>query len=162
MNRFWLGAAEGLTATVAMTVLMKTWRARLPRRQRYALPPRQIATETLQKANAVKHLDPAQRTIVANVAHYTYGAAAAVGYELLFGRRRSALGPSLGFGLALWAIGYLGWLPLLNYRAAATREPRGRSLMMIAAHLLWSFVVGRFHNAALNHDSAEARARRRR
>ena len=47
-----------------------------------------------------------------------------------------------GYGLALWAASYLGWLPATGLYRPATREPLARNALIIAAHLLWGATLG--------------------
>jgi len=46
-------------------------------------------------------------------------------------------GTGAGYGVAVWALSYLGWIPALNVLKPATQHPPRRDLLMIAAHLVW-------------------------
>jgi len=50
-------------------------------------------------------------------------------------RRSAAAGAS--FGVGVWAASYLGWIPAVGLLAPATRHPRHRSALMLAAHVVW-------------------------
>ena len=55
------------------------------------------------------------------------------------------LGPiasGVGYGLAVWAGSYLGFLPALGLHPPATRESPGRNVMNIGAHLVWGATLG--------------------
>jgi hypothetical protein len=52
------------------------------------------------------------------------------------------------FGLALWAAGYMGWVPALGFSPAAHRESPPRNGLMISAHVVWGATVGLLVSAA--------------
>lgn len=41
------------------------------------------------------------------------------------------------FGLGVWAASYLGWVPVLGLRPAATKVSSARNAQMILAHVAW-------------------------
>jgi hypothetical protein len=131
-TRLLLGALAGLTATAAMTSVMNRLHARLPARERYPLPPREIT--------AIVTGQPPERprgatADLALAAHFAFGGAVGALGALL----RTPAGPMAGAlgGLAVWAVSYFGWVPLFGIlRPAATHPPR-RTALMIAAHLVW-------------------------
>jgi hypothetical protein len=46
------------------------------------------------------------------------------------------------FGLAVWTVSYLGWLPLLfGLLSSATQHPSCRNALMIVAHLVWGTTI---------------------
>lgn len=46
------------------------------------------------------------------------------------------------FGIGVWLVSYLGWLPAANILPPATREPAARNILMILSHLVWGSVIG--------------------
>jgi uncharacterized membrane protein YagU involved in acid resistance len=77
------------------------------------------------------------------LAHFGYGSTAGIGYA--FTMRAVPAPPlirGLGFGLALWAFSYLGWLPSAGILRRATTYSRGRILTLIASHLVWGATAG--------------------
>ena len=46
------------------------------------------------------------------------------------------------FGLVVWGVSYLGWMPAAKFPTAASEEPARRNLLMIVAHLIWGAVTG--------------------
>lgn len=131
MQRLVFGALSGLTATMAMTAAMRGFWPLLPKQERYPLPPREItgrvvssASESRQRLNTV-------------LAHFGFGALAGVVFGL-FPRRPGAL----PYGLAVWAVSYLGWIPAFGILAPAYRHPPRRNLLMIAAHMVWGTALG--------------------
>ncbi|MCV0397777.1 MAG: DUF1440 domain-containing protein [Rhizobiaceae bacterium] len=125
MNRLVNGAIAGFCATMAMTMAMRVLAQRLAYRDRYPLPPREITQDVLE---------PGEQRMAALtlLAHFGFGAFAGTLYELLSRRI-----PGLLFGPLVWAVSYLGWVPLSRILTPATRHPAERNLLMIAVHLVW-------------------------
>lgn len=140
------GAFAGILATIPMTVFMGAAHYLLPKRQRYSLPPRII---TLQAAEKVGLKDVIEEepvfTLTTGAAHFGYGADGGILYALL--ARRIPL-PTLArgflFGLAFWAIGYLGWLPAAELLRPATEHPKQRTLLMILSNALYGIFTAIF------------------
>jgi hypothetical protein len=110
-----LGAVAGLGATVPMTAAMEALFRVLPKRERYPLPPRQIAMTLAENAGVKEHLNEPARTALTLAAHFGYGAATGSIYAPL---ARNYDWPSTSggacFGLAVWGASYLGLLPMLG------------------------------------------------
>jgi hypothetical protein len=47
-----------------------------------------------------------------------------------------------GFGVAVWAGSYLGWLPAAGILSPATEHPPRRNALMIASHVVWGATAG--------------------
>jgi uncharacterized membrane protein YagU involved in acid resistance len=136
--RFILGSICGVVATGPMSVAMVLLHRRLPVRERYPLPPREITTRILAHFAKPKEIDQSTRSAVTWLAHFSYGAAAGAVYaeaERHIPGRAVVRGPF--FGLLLWAVSYLGLLPSLRILTPATEHPLKRSALMIVAHLIW-------------------------
>jgi hypothetical protein len=144
MNRILLGAVAGLAATAPMTLAMKLMHEQLPREERYPLPPRQVTEGVAEKAGVNEHLDEEGREAATWASHFAYGTACGALYGALSGGRAGSH-PALagvGFGLAVWAVSYLGWLPAAGIIAPATDHPARRNALMIAAHVVWGATTG--------------------
>ena len=144
MNRILLGALAGLAATAPMTLAMKLMHEQLPREEQYPLPPRQVAEGLAEKAGVNQHLDEESREAATWVSHFAYGTACGALYGALSGGRvdeRPVLA-GVGFGLAVWAGSYLGWLPAAGVISPATEHPARRNALMIAAHAVWGATTG--------------------
>lgn len=144
MNRILLGAVAGLVATAPMTLAMKLMHEQLPREERYPLPPRQVTEGMAEKAGVNEQLDEEGREAATWASHFAYGAACGALYGALSGERadgRPALA-GVGFGVAVWAASYLGWLPAAGIIAPATDHPARRNALMIAAHVVWGATTG--------------------
>ena len=134
LSRVVRGALAGLVATAAMSVVMvASERAGVMLGQ----PPRKIVDRLIPS------LGHDGTDVVALVSHGVYGAAAGSVLAPLIGRTRAA--PLLGAvsGLALWALGYEGWVPAMRVLPPAHRDQPGRVATMIAAHLVYGAVLGR-------------------
>src|SRR5437868_417327 len=106
------GAVAGCVATGPMTWAMELLHRRLPRHERYPLPPRQIAMRAAGAAGVKHRLNEPERLAVTLLSHFGMGTTAGALCGLL-GRRLPLPGPvaGAGFGLAVWAGNYLGLLP---------------------------------------------------
>ena len=144
MNRILSGALAGLAATAPMTAAMKLMHERLPPDEQYPLPPREVAEGLAEKVGVVEELDERERVAATWASHFAYGAACGALYGALSGRGadgRPALA-GVGFGLAVWGVSYLGWLPAAGILAPATQHPARRNALMIAAHVVWGATTG--------------------
>ena len=144
MNRILLGALAGLAATAPMTLAMKLMHEQLPREEQYPLPPRQVTEGVAEKVGVNQDLDEGEREAATWASHFAYGAACGALYGALSGERvdRRPVLAGVGFGVAVWAGSYLGWLPAAGIIAPATEHPARRNALMIAAHVVWGATAG--------------------
>ena len=166
MNRILLGALAGLAATGPMTLAMKLMHEQLPSEERYPLPPRQVTEGLAEKAGVNEELGEEERRAATWASHFGYGAACGALYGALAGGRLDAnpVLAGVGFGVAVWAGSYLGWLPAAGILSPATEHPARRNALMIAAHVVWGATTGvvleRLSDAAEEGDNfVAARAR---
>ena len=133
-TRLLLGGIAGFAATMAMTAAMARLHRRLPARERYPLPPREI-TERL-----VGGSDGAVRDR-AMAAHFLYGGACGAAVAAL----RPSPNPVEGAaaGVAIWFASYFGWVPAFGILEPASGHPARRNALMIAAHLVWGAATAR-------------------
>ena len=132
------GALAGFLATVPMTIAMTVLHQRLPWSERYPLPPREITEVVAAETGLSRHLDEPGHLALTMLAHFGYGAAVGFPYGPIAGR--TPLPPWLAgplYGLMIWTVSYLGWLPALGILRPATEHPARRNGLMIAAHLVW-------------------------
>ena len=127
MQRIVFGALAGLAATMVMTGAMRHLFGQVGPENRYPLPPREI-TERVVPAGQEAHLQTGTM-----LAHFGYGALAGAIFALLPLPRMSGV----PYGIAVWALSYLGWIPAVGILKPATRHPRERNLLMLAAHFVW-------------------------
>lgn len=142
MNRYLAGAIAGTLATIPMTLVMVKLFERLPPDDQYPLPPREITDEITRRTDQQKHLSEPQTEVFSLAAHFAYGGATGALYPLplsshVEGRPGMQLLLGAGYGVAVWAGSYLGWVPALRILAQPTAQPLARLRLMIAAHLVW-------------------------
>ena len=153
------GALAGLVATAPMTGVMLGIKQLLPPIQRFPLPPRRITLHLAAAGGLLGRLPRPLDMLATLLLHFGFGATAGAVYAWtaarvrlpwhgphvrLAGRRVRllAVARGLAFGLLVWAVSYAGWLPALGILAPAQDVPRGRNLLMIAAHLVWGACAG--------------------
>src|SRR5258705_9467837 len=90
-----------------------------------------------------RHINQSEHITVTLLAHFGYGSAVGAVYARIAdnvplpGAFKGVI-----FGLIVWAVSYLGLLPALGILRPATRQPRRRSALMIAAHVVWGAALG--------------------
>lgn len=129
-SRLVIGGIAGFVATMAMTAAMRRLHARLPARERYPLPPREIVDGVLAPPKAMAP----DLTIVA---HFAYGAGCGAVLAAL-NPRPGRIGGALAGG-AIWLTSYMGWIPGFAILEPATRHPLRRNAAMLAAHFSWGW-----------------------
>lgn len=151
-NLFSAGAIAGLLATIPMTVFILIAHRLLPNWQKYALPPERITNQIAQRLGLRKDMNKQEIVGASLLSHFGYGATMGTMYSSLAGKvPLPAALKGMIFGLIVWAGSYLGWLPAMNFRAAATDEPLRRNLMMISAHIVWGTTTGVLTELLENH-----------
>jgi uncharacterized membrane protein YagU involved in acid resistance len=133
------GAAAGLLSSVLMGIIMKLMQEQLPSSQKYHLPPREITIALMAHSGADQELQESSNiTTLTTIGHLGYGSIGGVNYSLLSGYiPLPAIFKGGLFGLVVWAVSYLGWIPATGILSPVTRHPRERTLLMIAAHLVY-------------------------
>jgi uncharacterized membrane protein YagU involved in acid resistance len=125
-----------------MTAAMILMHRRLPQRERYPLPPREITMKLAREVGVEEKLDAEERSAVTMISHFAYGAAGGALYAAALEPTRKPLAKGVLFGLGVWAVSYLGWLPAAGVLSSATEHPARRNALMIAAHVVWGAVMG--------------------
>lgn len=120
-----------------MTLIMIRLFRRLPTEQHYPLPPRLIVENMAERAGIHPPGQNPALTRATMIAHFGYGAATGALFPFLARSRypTALVGP--GYGVAVWAASYLGWIPALRILSPATRHPRERNALMLIAHVAW-------------------------
>lgn len=137
------GAIAGFLATGPMTATMELMFRFLPRRERYPLPPSQITAGLSEAVGLREHTSQEEHAALTLTGHFGYGATAGALYAPI--ANRVPLPPAIKgivFGLVVWTVSYLGWLPVTGLLRPATQQPAGRNALMIAAHVVWGAAVG--------------------
>ena len=141
MKPLFASAVAGFVATVPMTIAMQILH-RFPAPERDSLPPEQITEVIVEKAadqvGAQETLDRPQLQALTLVTHFGFGAAAGGLYGLISPHVKTH--PALkgaAWGMTVWTLSYLGWLPATHILAPATQTAARRNFLMIFAHLVW-------------------------
>lgn len=136
------GAVAGMCATLPMTVFMQRMFRELPRSEQYPLPPAEITSVIEQRLGLRKLLTPEAHRLLTMAAHIGYGGAGGALYGITAeGVSQPAMTKGFAYGLFLWSVSYLGWLPKLNILRSAVDHPFRRNLLMITAHLVWGSLL---------------------
>ena len=125
-GRLLLGAIAGFVATLPMTAVMRRLHRALPDRERYPLPPREIAEDL-----------PHPRISISTATllhHFLYGGAAGALFALSPGR---SVASGAAYGVTVWVGSYLGWIPAAGILRSGTSHPARRNLLMLAVHGVW-------------------------
>ena len=150
-----IGFIAGVVATGPMTTAMILWHRRLPVRERYPLPPREITMKVARAVGVSHRVNEETRSAATLLAHFGYGGLAGAIYGAV---SHDIPGPStakgVGAGLVLWAGSYLGLLPGAGILKMATEHPARRNLLMIGAHVVWGVAMARL--AELLKEEAQA------
>lgn len=148
MNIFLRGAVAGTLATVPMTITMVALYRALPRPGRHPLPPVQITAEMARRTRTRRRLRGTRLVAASLAAHFGYGAATGALYPLLGRARARATGIGVAYGVGVWALSYLGWIPGARILEPATRHPPQRNLLMILAHVVWGAALATAYRRA--------------
>jgi uncharacterized membrane protein YagU involved in acid resistance len=136
------GALAGVAATGPMTLFMQLVHGFLSEDRR-ALPPREVSEKATQALGVQQRLSEPEREIVSALAHFSFGGAAGALYgPLAASLPVTPLASGVCYGLSVWVTWYLGLLPATGLYRSPTREPPGRHLMLIGAHLVWGASLG--------------------
>lgn len=133
------GLFAGVAATVAMTAAMRHCAKRLPARDRYPLPPREIVGGMAGEDKATAR--DAELASASLIGHFLYGGATGALFALQDRRDMSA---GAVYGVGIWTASYLGWIPAARIMEPATRHPANRNFLMLTCHVVWgaSLAVG--------------------
>jgi uncharacterized membrane protein YagU involved in acid resistance len=71
------------------------------------------------------------------LAHFGLGGLTGAFFALLPAIR----GGGMAYGLSVWALSYLGWIPAARILTPARRHPLKRNLLMVVAHIVWGMTL---------------------
>lgn len=137
------GILAGLIATAPMTAFMEYAHHQLPLTERQALPPRTITLRVVDALHIKGYLDQKRRKALTVASHFAFGAAAGS----LFGPiartlKGSNTAKGAAYGVAVWAVNYLGILPAFGLTKSAANESPRRTALMVGAHVVWGVALG--------------------
>lgn len=156
MNKLLSGLVAGFTATIPMTKAMEWMHRRLPRTQRYPLPPRHITMGVAEAVGIKQQMDEEERATVTLASHFAFGAVSGAIYGAVSEKipGHPAL-KGMVFGLIVWSNSYLVGLPAVGLLRPATQYPARRNALMLVAHVVWGVSLGLSH-ASLQPKKAES------
>lgn len=138
------GAVAGAVATGPMTAAMGEVDRMLPPEERLPMPqePLLITEALLRRCGLEEMLTRSQRRRLSWCAHFSYGAACGAMFAWLRGRHApGGLTHGPGYGLAVFALSYCGWLPATGVLPGPPHRRAGRNAVLIASHLAWGSVL---------------------
>lgn len=105
--------------------------------------PEAVFTGMLEKLDLNEEVRPPLRTALVTVAHLGYGMALGGVFATVLGRTgASSTLRGCGFGMAVWVLDYLGWLPAAGIMPPPSRQGAGRHLEACAGHLVYGGTLG--------------------
>ena len=115
-------------------------------------PPERIVEAALDAADVDTTTD-ASEDVLAVASHYAFGIGGGVLFSVLHARRRlpgPAIVHGVVFGMMVWALSYLGWIPGLGILPPAHHDRPGRRRTMLLGHVVYGAVLGT--TVARDHD----------
>lgn len=150
INRLIVGAL----ATIPMTIFMRECFKYLPRGQKYPLPPHVITMNVAEDLDIKDELSPKEKVGITYLSHFAYGAVAALLYFPLVKKLKiNRESHGIAYGLLVWGISYLALLPSLELYKPIKKEPMKRTLLMVAAHVVWGASLGLMEKIFKNEKS---------
>ena len=130
-----VGSLAGIASTAVMSVpIVIGDRVGLIDR----MPPEVVHDQVIERATEETDVAPPANAAVWTVSHLAYGAVCGALYEAIPGSLRpDRLVTGVLYGLIVWAVGYLGYLPALHLYPSVKRDSGTRSAIMIGAHILF-------------------------
>ena len=142
MRNLLTGAAAGTLATVPMTVYWEMMHTRLPGEPPRPLPPREVTEALAVKAGVSRELSERDVEWLSMAAHVGYGALTGAIFGTIAPRGGRAIPSGMLFGLGVWAISYLGWLPASGVRHSPRWDVPARTVLIVTSHLVWGAATG--------------------
>jgi hypothetical protein len=132
------GAAAGTVATAAMSAIMFG-----ARRSGVmgTMPPEKITASFLNRAGIKRSRK--QQDALAVAIHFIFGAGGGAIFGLAPERLPVPPVPlGMAYGSAIWAVSYMGWVPMLRIMPPPHRDQPGRQGVMLLGHLVYGGVLG--------------------
>lgn len=100
------------------------------------MPPEKITAAMLHQAGGGH--GGAEQDALATLLHFGFGTTAGAVFGVIAPRPLIARVPAgLAYGVAIWSVSYMGWVPALGIMPPAKRDRRDRQAVMLAAHLVY-------------------------
>ena len=142
IRRLAIGLSAGFIGTAVMTAAMEVFFRRLPAHEQAPLPPRQLTMAMADRVNLTPRLHEPERLSLTLAAHFAYGSMVGALYVPAASGLRVPV-PLKGslFGLGVWGVSYMGWIPALRLLPSATEWSPRRNALMIVAHFIWGTTI---------------------
>ncbi len=134
------GIGGGVGTVVMSLVMLGARRAGLVGE----LPPARLAA-ALGDAVGLRVGPGGARDALAAVLHLGFGVATGALFALVCRRPRAPIAPALqglAYGLVVWLVSYMGWVPAFGLLPTATRDEPRRPVVMVLAHGVYGAVLG--------------------
>lgn len=143
------GALAGFSATLPMTVSMSLFK-KLPEHDSTPLPPERVARGIERKVGVKPEPETKKHAAFTYGSHFAFGAVAGGLYSALVPRpEKAAIPKGIGFGLGVWAVSYLGWLPALRILPFPNRSSKQHIASQIISHVVWGAALGSLYRMQL-------------
>ena len=143
MNWLSRGFWSGIMATGPMTLAMFRIHRELPNEDQRPLPPAFLSDRIGEAAHASQHMTHEQRSNFMMASHFGFGVASGSLYSALpIQLKRRPVTAGVLYGLGVWSVSYLGWIPAFGLRPSASKTSAERNIMMILAHVVWGASLG--------------------
>jgi hypothetical protein len=133
-----VGAAEGVLATAAMTVIFGIGKAS----GLLSTPPPEGVVDRAARQVGTRAPRPPVKGPLVWVAHFAFGAAMGGLFRAIRPRPRAPVREGLAFGLAVWAVSYFLLLPAGHLFPRADRDDPRRQAVNAIAHAVFGLTLG--------------------
>lgn len=147
VQTFMRGFVAGFTGTVAMTAVITV--EVLTGLMREEPAPETVSAHAEEAVGLREHLPEPAFQVSWLMQHFGYGTNGGVGYALArrFLPVEQPVLAGMMYGIALYLIGYAGWLPVLHLYPLPQRNPRRKVAMLVAEHLVYGTTTALVYQA---------------
>ena len=141
-----LGAIGGMIGTVAIfSALAANKKLASETEAPLKEDPGEFMVETAENQTLTKkeqrEVPKIAETVAANALHFSYGASGGALYALLRPKSENLILEGAALGTAIWAIGYLGWLPAVGLLPPPTEQKPIQVFTPVWQHWLYGVVT---------------------
>lgn len=137
------GSVAGSIATLLMTIFMRV--TQLTGLYHDELPPTKVTRAALDVTETEQHVSPEGETMLTGITHWLFGMVCGAIFGVLHRLLRSVLPAPLHgiiFGLLVWAVSYMGWVPAAGILPQPWNQPGAHGLMPMLAHVVYGGTLG--------------------
>lgn len=145
------GALAGAAGTAVMTMMRREVAPRVLPEEMVPeeFVPKRVLEWAEEQAGRPDALPDDTEMKLSLLPHFGYGSSMGALYGLARSRVDGVPAPLAGavFGVAVWAVGFQGWLPALGVQPATTEQPPEKRPMPVMAHLLYGVTTALAYEA---------------